>query len=240
VNYTIDQGNSLIKVASFEENTLKEIFCWKTEEEVSRHFAQSRDNCMIVCSVSGNQNSLKDILHPLNKVLVLDYQTPLPIVNGYKSPKTLGMDRVAAACGANALFPKETCMIVDMGTCITYELIDSEKIYHGGIISPGCMMRFEAMHRQTSGLPLIKEMSEEDLIGQTTKASMVSGVVNGIVHEIEGFILNFRKRFGDLKVILTGGDSVYFESKLKASTFIAQNLVHIGLNSILRYNEGSA
>jgi type III pantothenate kinase len=240
VNYTIDQGNSQIKGASFERDTLKGTSFWQSEQEVLSHFEKIRDSTLIICSVSGNPASLQNILSKQNKIVILDHKTPLPIVNEYKSPETLGMDRLAAVCGANYLYPNDTCLVVDMGTCITYEVIDHQKIYQGGIISPGYQMRFNAMHNQTSDLPLLKESNAEFLIGQTTKSSMVSGVVNGIINEIDGFILRFKERYGDLKVILTGGDSKRFESKLKAPTFAAANLVHIGLNSILRYNEGSA
>ncbi|MDA0194209.1 MAG: type III pantothenate kinase [Bacteroidetes bacterium] len=240
MNYTIDQGNTHTKGASFDHDHLSETFIWKTDHDVIKYFEQIQGASIIICSVSGNPQSLNDIIGQQNKITILDHQTSLPIMSFYESPETLGMDRIAVACGASYLYPNETCLIVDMGTCITYELIDSAKNYHGGAISPGFKMRFSAMHNQTKRLPLISDAIEEGLIGKSTNGSMVSGVLNGITSEIEGFILRFKEQFGELKVILTGGDSHRFESKIKAPTFVAPNLVHIGLNSILRHNEGSA
>lgn len=240
MNYTIDQGNTLIKGASFDHDHLSDTFVWRTDFEVLKYFEKIQGASIIICSVSGNPELLNDIIGQRNKITILDYQTPLPIMSFYESPETLGMDRIAAACGASHLYPHETCLVVDMGTCITYELIDSKNKYHGGLISPGFKMRFNAMYSQTRSLPLIRDGIEEGFIGKSTKSSMVSGVVNGITSEIEGFILRFREQFGELKIIITGGDSHRFESKIKAPIFAAPNLVHIGLNSILRHNEGSA
>jgi len=169
-------------------------------------------------------------------ILVLNHDTPLPIINGYNSPKTLGVDRLATAVGAFFLYNRKNSLIIDIGTCITYDLIDKSGTYQGGGISPGINMKLKAMHKFTSGLPIIVAKESADLIGKTTKECMLSGVVNGTIAEIEGIIASYRQFFEDLNIILCGGHAIFFESKIKDHIFAIQNLALIGLNQILRFN----
>jgi type III pantothenate kinase len=126
--------------------------------------------------------------------------------------------------------------VIDAGTCITYDFLDSDGIYHGGAISPGLRMRFQAVHTFTSRLPLVDTPAEALLIGDTTEKSIQSGVVNGIVAEAKGIIQQYERQFEGLTVILCGGDGGFFENKLKGSIFAVPELVLSGLNSILNYN----
>jgi type III pantothenate kinase len=134
------------------------------------------------------------------------------------------------------LFPKANCLVVDAGTCITCEFIDSQGKYWGGAISPGLSMRFKAMNTFTARLPLVEPVDNPPLIGDSTVSSMQSGVIHGVVDELDGAIKRYSEKFDDLKVILTGGDCRFFENKLKASIFAVPELVLRGLNSILLYN----
>jgi type III pantothenate kinase len=154
----------------------------------------------------------------------------------YTTPKTLGVDRIAAVCGALQLFPQRDCLVIDTGTCITYEFLDRNARYHGGSISPGIAMRFEAMHRFTSRLPLVKPEINVPLVGDSTESAMQSGVIQGVRAEVEGIIQKYTDQYPDLKVIICGGDVRFFENHLKQTVFVAPDLVLIGLNLILRHS----
>jgi type III pantothenate kinase len=168
----------------------------------------------------------------------LSAEVKLPIQLKYKSPQTLGMDRLAAVVAANSLFPNTNLLVIDAGSCITYDFIDANANYLGGGISPGLTMRFKALHTFTGRLPLIdwKLNDQTDLIGIDTESSIVSGVVHGFRNEIEGTIAHYQKRYNDVKVIATGGDVKGFEFLTKKSIFANPNLVLIGLNELLRHN----
>ena len=168
--------------------------------------------------------------------MVLDHETSLPITSQYATPHTLGVDRIASVAGANFLYPGKNCLVIDLGTCITYDLIDQSGVHHGGGISPGLEMRLKAMHKFTSKLPLISMKGKPDLIGKTTKECMQSGALNGTIAELEGIIWRYRQLFKDLVIIFCGGGAIFFESKIKDDIFALPNLVLTGLNHILRFN----
>ena len=165
-------------------------------------------------------------------------KTPLPIQNKYKTPKTLGKDRLAAVVAAKELYPRKHCLVIDAGTCITYDLITKESVYLGGAISPGMDMRFQAMNTFTAKLPLVKRKKTTNLIGNTTNSALQSGGVLGAVFEMEGFIRAYRKDFSPLTVILTGGAADFFAIFLKTKIFVHHNLILIGLNKLLNHNAG--
>ncbi len=238
MNVVIDQGNTLIKCGVFEGDDLCELWTWGNEHEAIDGLIQMDKGNFIVSSVSGNPKEIKTILGQAgNKVLILDSTTKLPISNRYKSPATLGMDRVAAVCGAKTHFPDKHCLVIDFGTCITYDFIDRDNNYLGGAITPGLQMRFKAMNFYTESLPFVGELpSVIPTIGQTTHESMVAGVVLGILGEIEKFCAIYKEEYENLKVIFCGGDANRFETMTKDPTFAAPNLVLVGLNRILTYN----
>jgi type III pantothenate kinase len=161
---------------------------------------------------------------------------PLPVKNGYATPQTLGVDRIAAACGANALFPENNCLVIDAGTCVTYEFVDATGVYRGGAISPGLKMRFQALSVLTARLPLVEPVHTPELTGASTASCIQSGVVIGLMEEMNGVIRRYEEKFDKLRVILCGGDTPFFENQLKASIFASPELVLSGLNSILSYN----
>lgn len=226
-------------MAFFQQGKLIKMLYVK-EEEIQALIAKEEEVQVIISSVNKAINFLQ--FDNVKKVIVLDHTTKIPINNKYKSPQTLGMDRLAAVIGAKAKFPSEPCLVIDAGTCITYDFIDAQGNYIGGSISPGIDIRFKALHSFTAKLPLIDthtalEKSNVDLIGEDTSSSIMSGVVNGVLAELTQLIVEYKSKHPNIKVLICGGDANYFESRIKQPIFAVPELVHWGLNSILQYNE---
>jgi type III pantothenate kinase len=236
MNLVVDYGNSAAKVGIFDHQNLMEKYTLPTADSVKDFFIKTSAANVIVSSVNTEAAEVLSWVKPDAKKFILHHTLPLPIRNLYATPATLGADRLAGVCGARQLFPLEPCLVIDAGTCITYDFIDADGNYHGGSISPGLMMRFKAVHTFTAKLPLVTPKVDIPLTGNSTETSIQSGVVNGMLAEIEGIILQYTKKFGDVRVILCGGDALFFENQLKASIFASPELVLIGLNSILNYN----
>ena len=163
--------------------------------------------------------------------------TPIPISNRYRTPKTLGSDRLAAVIGASSLKPGKDLLIIDAGTCITYEVIDARGNYWGGNIAPGMQMRLRALHEFTARLPLVEAEGEVPGMGYDTETAIRSGVLRGMKYEIEGYIKSMRSKFPHLLVFLTGGDHINFDTNIKNIIFSDKYIVPRGLNKILDYNE---
>ena len=159
----------------------------------------------------------------------------MPFSIDYATPHTLGVDRLALAAGGLSIH-SDDLLIIDIGTCITYDLVENGKVYKGGAISPGAKLRAKSMHNFTHKLPLVEAMTACDLVGNSTEKSIMSGLVFGIVFEIEGFITKIRDDFPEIKVILSGGDAEFFETKINQSIFVVPNLALLGLNKILQEN----
>ena len=128
-------------------------------------------------------------------------------------------------------------LVIDAGTCITYDLINSKKEYLGGSISPGIQMRYNALHQFTSQLPLLESVDTAMLTGVNTEESIHSGIINGVFVEIDGIIQRYTNQYPDIKVIVTGGNAKFFDKGLKNTIFAKPNLLMEGLNKILDYNE---
>jgi type III pantothenate kinase len=236
MNLVIDSGNSAAKVGIFEHQTLMEKLSFPEEKDLERFLGSVNPGNVIISSVKTNSQLISSWINTSAKTFVLDHTLPLPINNLYKTPATLGVDRLAGVCGAQQLFPFTSCLVIDAGTCLTFDLIDKDGNYHGGAIAPGLSMRFQAVNTFTARLPLVKAEPDVPLIGNTTESCIRSGVVNGILAEMDGIILQYQSEFEGLRVILCGGDALFFENKLKASIFASPELVLVGLNSILIYN----
>jgi type III pantothenate kinase len=158
----------------------------------------------------------------------------------YKTPNTLGADRLAGAVGATVLFPDENNLVIDMGTCITLDFVNKDGEYKGGAILPGISMKFKALHTFTNKLPLLSTENLVDtanIIGNDTQSSIILGVINATCYELEGFVDRYIDTFGPINIIFTGGDAIYFEKRVKFPNFVNSNLLLIGLNKILNYNE---
>jgi len=229
----IDIGNSSTKWAIFADHEiLKSGRDSKKAEDVLEELIAFYPESSIVAS------SVVQIDFESDKLLRVTHQTSLPIRIDYKTPTTLGMDRIVAAVGAQALFPVQNCLIVDLGTCITLDFLSEDGVFQGGAISPGLNMRFKALNKGTDLLPLLQlNESEIGLPGKTTSASIQNGVFYGILDEISGTIQRYENQFGKLKVVLTGGDMNVFESRLKNDIFADAELVLKGLHEISRFNQ---
>jgi pantothenate kinase, type III len=236
MNLAIDYGNTRIKAGVFEGIELRDKKTFQDAAAFKEYLNQNSFENVIISSVHKESQAVLEMVVAKGKKIELDHTTHLPISILYKTPETLGVDRIAGACGAIDIFPNRDCLVIDAGTCVNYEFVDAQKRYFGGAISPGIRMRFEAMHTFTSKLPLITSMAETPLIGDSTVSCMQSGVLNGILNEVTGTIEKYKEKYPELGVILCGGDYSFFENKLKPSIFVAPNLVLSGLNRILLHN----
>lgn len=235
MNIVIDQGNSFAKVGIFEGQNLMQKHIFSASWELKDFLAGSVFDNALYSSVSKGPEIFVDNLRVKNKRFILSHTLPTPVALKYENPHTLGVDRLAAVCGALQLFPDEDCLIIDCGTCITYDVLLSSGAYAGGSISPGLRMKFKALNTFTERLPLL-EPGEFKLPGLNTEESIRSGVIMGTVFEIESFIANYKALFSPLRVLLCGGDASFFEKQLKEPIFVAPDLVLIGLNRILLHN----
>jgi type III pantothenate kinase len=233
MNLAIDFGNTRIKVGVFEGDSLTARVLFDDTKGL-RDFLETKTFAnAIVSSVNMDVHQALGWINASGMKLPLTSTMDLPVTISYETPATLGVDRIAAVCGAQAMFPGRDCLVIDAGTCVTYELVRASGVYEGGAISPGIRMRFDAMNHFTARLPLVKPLSGAPLTGKSTEQSMQSGVMNGLEEEIKGIIERYQQEFTTLQVILCGGDSDLFENIAKPSIFVAPDLVLIGLNAIL-------
>ncbi len=246
-NLVIDIGNSFIKVGVFTDHKL----VFDTRFPVSGDFnideirKQHHPQKAIISSVAQQANSTiyKNIIACLHNLELTEFShhTAVTVKNKYKTPESLGLDRLAAVIGAKTLFNNTSVLVIDAGTCITYDHINVEGEYFGGSISPGINMRLKALNKYTARLPLVDfEKTFTHHYGVDTQSSILSGVINGAINEIKGFIADYQSGNPQLKVIICGGDGVFFDTRLKNSIFAHQilhepNLVLIGLNTVVNY-----
>lgn len=236
----VDIGNSRIKWATtncsdehFEINYsitinafIQEIIALNTKIEIA-----------IFSSVHYDKKFIETHFSFIKKIFFLDHETSIPIINQYQTPETLGKDRLCNVIAAQHLFKKKNILVIDCGTCIKLDSIDKNGIYKGGSISPGMNMRYEALHAFTAKLPKLNAKIPDDFIGNNTMNSIHSGVVQGIIHEIEGFIYQYKRHFkNDLTIIITGGDANFLVKHLNNEIFAQNNLVLLALLIILKYN----
>jgi len=191
----------------------------------------------IISSVADSSAHVVDFLEKHTKVIQFSHQTQLPISILYKNAETLGLDRIANAVGAATLFPNRNVLSIQAGTCLVLDFVNEKEEYLGGSISPGLTMRFETLHEKTKKLPLLREPNlPHSCLGMDTDESIISGVINGICYEIDGFIEDYQKKFDDLVVLFTGGDAPCLQKSIKNTIFAASNIVLKGLNEIIKYN----
>ncbi|MPR32179.1 type III pantothenate kinase [Salmonirosea aquatica] len=236
MNIVVDSGNTYAKIGWFEGPELLRFETRLTFDQLIDAVRSSSVDNILFSSVGKDVEEFRRAIQPNAPVLNLDSQTPLPITKDYETPATLGADRIAAAVGAGYLFPNEDLVVIDMGTCITYDYLDQAARFQGGLISPGMRMRFKAMHTFTQRLPLVEPGPAPTLIGKNTRHAMLSGVMNGLVAEINGIMAAYRTQSPACRVVLCGGDVPFFESLLKPPIFVVPQLVLIGLNRILQHN----
>ncbi|MEX0987888.1 MAG: type III pantothenate kinase [Bacteroidales bacterium] len=241
MNLVIDLGNSFAKIAVCEGSEIIEsAVSEKLSNKEIAYFISSYKplNGAIFSSVVNHSRELIDYLDAtFDNFLELTHNTPLPLKNLYITKETLGFDRIAAVTGAHTIFPEQNVLVIDAGTAITFDVITATAEYIGGNISPGLNMRFKALHKFTSRLPYLSPDEEAvRLLGKTTDEAIISGVINGLLYEIDGYISGISRIHKNLKVVLTGGDANSFDKRLKNSIFVVSHLNLIGLNRILDYN----
>ena len=249
MNLCIDQGNSRTKVALMtDEGKMINHFIYKSfsSAEVERLFDLYEITDSIISSVVNIEAAVVNTLHRRSQHFVLfDHNTPVPIINRYDTPQTLGQDRLAAAVGAKSLCPEENLLIIDAGSAITYDFVSAEGEYMGGNIAPGLKMRFVMLQRMTKKLPLV-EVDENELIplfGKNTRDAIAAGVIRGVAYEVKGYMRTLGEKVPHFRTFLTGGNAPFVLNNVRTSRTekreirYEKHLVLIGLNEILRFNK---
>lgn len=235
----IDIGNTRTKYAVFENKKLIQTYMVDQldADTINSMYENHQAEAVILSSVVNvEESTLSQFKERFDIFLELSHSLKFPFTSIYKTPETLGKDRVAAIAGGQALFPGTNLLIIDAGTAITFDLLTQKKVHEGGTISPGLSMRFKALNAFTNKLPLIHSRENSPLMGLTTEEAIRSGVQAGMRFEIDGYIKRLKRKYPGLKVILTGGDANFFDKTLKNTIFVNLNLNFIGLNRILLYN----
>ncbi len=237
--YTLDIGNTRTKLAIFENNSLNSITYIdneKIQEKLSFFFEKNLIKPhLILSSVINLDEELLFWLENSTQLIQINHNTPLPIINKYKTPTTLGIDRLTLAAGATILHPNIPKLIIDAGTCITYDFVNGKNEYLGGAISPGLQLRFKSLNSYTAKLPLLTLEDIDYLIGKDTHESIQSGVINGVIAEIDHLINTYKQEYSNLTVILTGGDTLFLAKRLKNIIFANPNFLSESLNYIYQY-----
>jgi type III pantothenate kinase len=238
----VDIGNTLVKAAVFDR---EEIVFIDKRGNIDLNLIHRisglypRIKSAIFASVRQIPEGMLSGLNNIMPVLQLGEDTPVPLKILYENRSGLGADRMAAAVAAKHLFPETNTLVIGAGTCITYDITNASGHYLGGAISPGMGMRYKALHNFTDKLPLLEAGKEPALTGNSTEASIHSGIINGIGAEIDGMIDKYKQHYENLTIILSGGDLEYFDKKLKNNIFAIPNIVLTGLNIILKFNDQS-
>lgn len=240
MNLIIDVGNTFVKFAVFQNDRLvvKRVFKSeniKEELDILCEEYSSVEKAIISSVAKLRKQDLVYLNEKLN-LIQLNSKTTVPFTNMYETPHTLGLDRIALVAASIKHYSNSNVLIIDAGTCITYDFVNDKNEYLGGAISPGISMRYESLHTLTANLPLLKMEEPNALIGNSTRASIHSGVMNGVLKEIDGNIESYRDKYSNLTVILTGGDSNFLSKQLKSSIFANSNFLLEGLNYILQIN----
>ena len=240
MNLIVDAGNTYVKVAVFQKDNMlfyesfkKEEFQKKIEKILQEHAEIDR---MITSSVTTLGDDTKQFLQNLRiQVHTLTHQTKVPFQNTYATPETLGVDRIALVVAAVTQYPKQNVLVIDAGTCITYDFKTDKEVYLGGGISPGIQLRYKTLNLLTANLPLLAPKMPENYIGNSTENAIHSGVSVGVITEIDGIIDRYKEQFEHLTVILTGGDTNFLAKRLKNTIFANSKFLLQGLNNVLEY-----
>jgi type III pantothenate kinase len=240
MNLIVDVGNTYVKFAVFKSGDLIYKRNFKLNEFKEQYQTLKNDfpelKKAIISSVGHlSKDQIELITKDLN-VIELSTELKFPFKNSYSTPKTLGVDRIALVCSSVNQFPNKNVLIIDAGTCITYDFITKDNEYLGGAISPGLRLRYKSLNNLTANLPLLETKLPTKRVGDSTESSIHSGIVNGVITEINGIMDQYQQEYSDLTVILTGGDTNFLSNQLKNSIFANSNFLFEGLNFILEYN----
>lgn len=236
VNLVIDIGNTRTKAGVFDAG--RQVAMWvgniEAEAELFALATNHQVENVILSTVSHELSTAAAAYFAAHfRYIELNADTPLPFENRYRTPRTLGKDRLAAVAGAQALLPATTCLVIDAGTCITLDVLSADGVYLGGNIAPGIRMRLRAMHEQTQRLPLVEPGAAVTLLGDSTETALRNGAVLGAALEVEALAGRLAREMGPVSVVLAGGDAAFLAENLKIEINLQPNLVLIGLNKIL-------
>lgn len=240
MNLIMDIGNTATKLAVFQSDKMIQVQTVATTnmlaevEALLKKFSRVKHG--LLSSVKMIDNLEFERLQNLLPIKILDFSFQLPFKNAYDTPQTLGVDRLALMAAAVLQYSKRNVLVIDAGSCVTYDFMDSNQNYLGGAISPGVEMRYKALETFTSNLPLLQKTAPNQRIGSSTEASIHSGVIYGLLHEMEGTIKEYQNKYPDLTVILTGGDTDFLCKQFKISIFANSNFLLEGLNFLLEFN----
>ena len=236
----VDVGNTYVKFAIYKKADLIHKISFELKEFKKQYMLLKKEfpklKFAIISSVGRLSKKQIELIDADLKVLELSSNTKLPFNNLYATPETLGVDRMALVSASIDQFSDKNVLIIDAGTCITYDFITNHNDYLGGAISPGIRLRYKALNNLTANLPLLETSQPKTIIGDATESSIHSGVVFGVIKEIDGVIDQYLQEYPDLTVILTGGDAKFLSNQLKNSIFANSNFLLEGLNFILDYN----
>ena len=239
MNLVLDIGNSRVKLALFKNNKCVDYHVIEKSalERVLRVLIKKHTITHGICSATGSlSEAQQSFLAKAVKLITVSSELKLPFKNKYKTPSTLGSDRIAVMTAAAVKYPGQDVLVVDAGTCITYDYLSNRGYYLGGAISPGITMRYTALNAQTANLPLLNKENIDVTIGATTNEALHAGVLNGVVYEIDGVIDQYKNTRPDLTIILTGGDAFFLANRLKNTIFATSNFLLEGLNFLLEIN----
>jgi type III pantothenate kinase len=238
VNLCIDIGNTRVKMAVFQDREMLDYEVMKNPgiRAVRKKVKKFNVEKAIISSTRNlKEKFIEQASHEV-ELIILDEKTSLPVKSKYETPETLGTDRIASVIGAFSQSQGSTCLVIDIGTCITYDLISRKGVYLGGNISPGMYLKIKGMHNYTDKLPLVEIKINKNIVGTSTVKALQNGAFYGTKGEIESFIRQFKDKHDDLLVFFTGGDAQLFAYKIESKIFVRPHLVLEGLNEILKYN----
>lgn len=237
ITAAIDIGNTRTKAAIFDNNTLLSEFIIHQPDDLHTFLQTQQLDYLVMCAVgAGADEVARQIENHKIPLLRVTHQTQFPFTINYETPHTLGMDRVAGVAAAQHFYPDKNCLVIDAGTCITYDFLSKENIYSGGAIAPGMQMRLKAMHEFTHKLPQPDLVWPNDFEGKSTNNALLSGVCFGVADEINGKIERYTQRYGSVQVLLCGGNAAMLAKHIKNNIFAAPSLVLEGLNQILLFH----
>jgi type III pantothenate kinase len=240
MNLVLDIGNTRVKYGVFDHKILLShgVIEAKNLSTGLEGLIKKYPQCTraLLCQVGPTPEADLIAIKRKMEVIFMSADLSFPVKNNYQSPNTLGFDRLALASAARVQYPDKAVLVIDCGTCVTYDFIEANGAYNGGAISPGLSMRYKAMNAYTKALPELKAEVPSGWYGATTETSMHHGAFFGLVHEINGFVNQYRRYNADLTTILTGGDLEILRDHIKNDIFAHPNFLLLGLNEILLIN----
>ena len=239
MNLVVDSGNSFSKVGLFENDAIIDRFQFKklTLNDIEQIFFQRKIKNSIFSNVGEPNNKVLKFLRQNSNLVNFNSKLKIPFTNKYSSVDTLGNDRVGLVSQASKLYSNKNILIIDIGTSITYDFLNEKNEYLGGSISPGLSMRFKALNNHTHNLPLAEKIKIDSFIGSSTNSSIISGVINGTLGEINYISNLYKNKFKKIMIILTGGDSNFLFNHIKNGILADSNFLLSGLNLLLELNK---